>query len=154
VAGYPQKLRLGKGVAFVKSQLRRLRQEDDDWEVDLLPIPCSGNKRSNVWIGMVISRTDDYILAHLIVEEPPSVNDLAKLLADAMRRPFVEGAHRPQTLFLRARPEWAELWPHLKQVGIEVVNQESLPKWDEAFGDFIQNAGHLTTRALKIRRSS
>lgn len=34
VAGNQGKLKLGKGVAFVKSQLRRLRQEDDTWEAD------------------------------------------------------------------------------------------------------------------------
>jgi hypothetical protein len=34
------KLKLGKGASFfVKSQLRRLRQEDEIWEADFLPIP-------------------------------------------------------------------------------------------------------------------
>ena len=32
-------------------------------------------------------------------------------------------------------PKWAELLPHLKQVGILVVYQDKLPKWDDAFGD-------------------
>ena len=70
-----------------------------------------------------------------MIEEPPTVNDLANLLAQAMRRPLVELAHRPQTLYLRSRPQWAELLPHLKEVGIQVVSQETLPKWDAAFGD-------------------
>lgn len=33
VAG-DEKLKLGKGVAFVKSRLKRLRQGDDVWEAD------------------------------------------------------------------------------------------------------------------------
>ena len=74
-------------------------------------------------------------LTYCVCTEPPTVNDLANLLAHAMRRPLVELAHRPQTLFLRSRPEWAELLPHLKEVGIQVVFQEALPKWDRAFGD-------------------
>jgi hypothetical protein len=44
----PDKLKLGKGAAFVKSQLRRLRQEDDTWEADFFPIPCSGGAHDRV----------------------------------------------------------------------------------------------------------
>src|SRR5579871_517819 len=125
------KLKLGKGRSyFVKSQLKRLRQEDDIWEIDYFPIPQQG-----LWIGLVISHTDDFVLAYRTIEEPPTVNDLAQLLAEAMRRPLVEFSHRPRTLYVRQRPEWAELVPHLKQVGIQVVYQDKLPKWDDAFGD-------------------
>jgi hypothetical protein len=84
---------------------------------------------------LVISHTDDFVLAYRTIEEPPTVNDLAQLLAEAMRRPLVEFSHRPRTLYIRERPEWGELVPHLKQVGIQVVYQNSLPKWDDAFGD-------------------
>ena len=70
-----------------------------------------------------------------MVEESPTVNDLANLLAEAMRRPLVDFSHRPRILFLRVRPEWAELLPHLKQIGIKAVAQDSLPKWDRNFGD-------------------
>ena len=106
------------------------RSEDDIWEVDFFPVPWQG-----LWIGLVISHTDDFVLAHQTIEEPPTVNDLARLLAEAMRRPIIEFAHRPRTIYIRERPEWSERVPHLKQVGIQVVNQESLPKWDDAFGD-------------------
>jgi hypothetical protein len=54
------------------------------------------------------------------VEEPPTVNDLANLLAESMRRPLDGFSHQPRCLYLRARPEWAELLPHLKQIGVEV----------------------------------
>lgn len=129
------KLKLGKGSFFVKSQLRRLRQEDDIWEADSLPLPQQG-----LWIGLVISHTDDFVLAYQTIEAPPTVNHLALLLAKAMRRPLVEFAHRPRTLYIRERPEWVELLPHLKQVGIRVVFQNSLPKWDDAFGDLYAQA--------------
>lgn len=129
--GQPKSLKLGKGTYFVKSQLQRLRQEDEIWEADFISAPPRG-----LWIGLVISHTDDFVLALMIIEEPPSCNELAQLLAEAMRRPLVEFAHRPRTLYIRERPEWAELLPHLKQVGIQVVCQDGLPKWDDAFGDF------------------
>ncbi len=131
----PDKLRLGKGVAFVKSRLKYLPQEDDTWEADFFPIPCSDGNRECVWMGMVLSHAHEYVLAQRTFEEPPTVNDLARLLADAMQRPMAERSHRPQTLYLRAKPEWVELLPHLKQIGIKVVSQDALPKWDQTFGD-------------------
>jgi hypothetical protein len=153
VAAEVEKLRLGKGVFFVKSQLRRLEQEDDTWEADFFPIPRPASEPSEVWIGLVLSHTDDYILAQRTVTEPPTVNDLANLLAHAMRRPLVELAHRPQTLYLRSRPEWAELLPHLKEVGVQVVSQETLPKWDAAFGDlYAQVERARSARGAKLTR--
>jgi hypothetical protein len=140
-------LKLGKGSAFVKSRLKYLRQEDDTWEADFFPIPYSGGRDESVWMGMVLSHGHDYVLAQRNFEEPPTVNDLARLLADAMRRPLAGSIHRPRCLYLRARPEWAELLAHLKQIGIEVVSQDTLPKWDRAFGDLqAQVEGAKTTQ--------
>jgi hypothetical protein len=153
VAAEVEKLRLGKGVFFAKTQLRRLSQEDDTWEADFFPIPCGDGEPSEVWVGLVLSHTDDYILAQRTVAAPPTVNDLANLLAEAMRRPLVEFAHRPQTLYLRSRPEWAELLPHLREVGIRVVCQETLPKWDAAFGDlYAQVEQARSARRAKLTR--
>jgi len=132
------KLKLGKGQSlFVKSQLCRLRQEDEIWEADFFPIPCADGAHEMVWMGMVLCHAHDNVLAQHTVDEPPNVNDLARLLAEAMRRPLVEFSHRPRTLYLREKSEWAEILPHLKQVGIQVVSQGNLPKWDEAFGDLL-----------------
>src|SRR5260370_10874631 len=118
------RLKLGKGASFfVKTQLRRLRQEDDTWEADFFPIPCSDSEHDSVWWGIVLSHDHDKVLAQRMVEEPPIVNDLANLLAEAMRRPLVDFSHRPRILYLRARPEWAEVLPHLKQIGIKSLSQ-------------------------------
>src|ERR1700730_15975642 len=59
---------------------------------------------------------------------------------------------RPGCLYLRARPEWAELLPHLKQIGIKAVAQEVLPKWDRNFGDLqaqVEQARAATARRGK-----
>jgi hypothetical protein len=146
-----EKLRLGKGASFfVKARLKRLGQEDDTWEADFFPIPCSDSKHGSVWWGMVLSHAHDKVLAQRMVEEPPTVNDLANLLAEAMRRPLVDFSHRPRCLLLRARPEWAELLPHLKQVGIKAVSQDALPEWDRNFGDLlaqVEGAGAVRASA-------
>src|SRR5579862_8006874 len=96
------RLKLGKGQTFfVKRQLLWLPQEDDTWEADFFPIPCSDGEHENVWMGMVLSHAHEYVLAQTTVEEPPSVNDLARLLAEAMRRPLAKLSHRPRTLYIR-----------------------------------------------------
>jgi hypothetical protein len=41
-------LKLGKGAAFVKSRLRRFRQEADAWEADFFPVPCSASEHDSV----------------------------------------------------------------------------------------------------------
>jgi hypothetical protein len=119
-----EKLKLGKGAAFVQSRLKYLPQEEDIWETDFFPVPPSEDEREFAWMGLVLSHAHDYDLAQQMFEEPPGVNALARLLADAMQRPMSGSGHRPTALYLRARPEWAELLPHLKQLGIETISQE------------------------------
>ena len=148
-----KRLQLGKGASFfVKTRLRRLNQEDETWEADFFAIPFSDTEHDSVWWGIVLSHAHDNVLAQRMVEEPPTVNDLAHLLAEAMRRPLADFSHRPRCLYLRARPEWAELLPHLQQIGIEVVSQEALPKWDRNFGDL--QAQVERARAVRARRAS
>jgi hypothetical protein len=132
----PGKLKLGKGVAFVKGELRRLSQSAEIWEADIRPVPASGNN-GTTWEGLVVSH-DGGFLNERLFEEPATVNDMARLLADAMRRPLDGSPRRPRTLRIRKRLEWAELLPHLEQVGIRVISAPRLAKWDHAFNDFCQ----------------
>jgi hypothetical protein len=156
VAKERHELKLGKGVAFVKTQFRRLRQEDETWEADFFAIPCSDGRHDSVWWGIVLSHSHDKVLAQRTVEEPPTVNDLACLLAEAMRRPLVAFLHRARILYLRARPEWAELLTHLEQIGIKVMSQAALPKWDRTFGDLqaqVEQARVTAARRKPMARS-
>src|SRR6185437_860119 len=128
VARKRKMLQLGKGHAFVKSQLRRLRQEDDTWEADFRALPQAVTQSATHYLGLVLTQADGILLADSQVEQKPTVNDLATLLANAMRRPIVEGSHRPRRIHLRGHPQWQELFPHLKEIGIEVAVRSGLPK--------------------------
>jgi hypothetical protein len=88
---------------------------------------------------LVLTQPDGFLLAQSEVENSPTVNDLADLLAHAMRRPLVEGTHRPRRIDLRANPKWKAVLPALKELGIEVFVQEELPKVDEAFDEFLSH---------------
>jgi hypothetical protein len=126
------KLRLGKGTAFVKSRLLRLPQEMDEWEVDFHELPCPTGQQSAGYLGIVLSN-GGVLLREIHLEESPDVNDLADLLARAMKSPFDGPAHRPSTIILRNCPEWSELFSHLGQLDIEIELKKSLPKCEKAF---------------------
>lgn len=71
------KLKLGKGAAFVKSHLRRLRQEDETWQVDFRALPKPMRQVKTRYIGFVVTDPDRILVESFEVESTPTVNDLA-----------------------------------------------------------------------------
>lgn len=140
-------LKLGKGSLFVKSQLSRLRLEDEIWEADFAPLPQHGR-----WVGLVVNQADGFVIAYKSFNQPPTVNDLARLLAEAMRHPLVSSAQRPRTLYIREKADWVEILPHLKQVGIQVAFSDSLPNLDDAYHDLFTRAEEAVNRNGKNGR--
>jgi uncharacterized protein DUF6930 len=145
----PDQLKLGKSARFVKSHLKRLPQVEDVWEADFQPYPepRSGKRRRTMsWVGTVVSLTSGFILADDLVDLPPTVNDLAGVLARAMRRPMEERPHLPTRILLRDNPLWHELLPHLKELRIEIVSQKGLPELDAMIEEFAQDLKHKAQR--------
>jgi hypothetical protein len=132
-------LKLGKGVAFVKSRLKRLPQGDDTWEADFEVLPQPIMQTETHYLGMVVEKEDGSVLAELTVHGRPTVNDFATLLAHAMQRPLTGNAHRPKLIRLRGHHQWRELFPVLKKLGIEVSVERKLPKINEAYRDYLQD---------------
>ncbi|MBC8872237.1 MAG: hypothetical protein H8E44_22625 [Planctomycetes bacterium] len=135
------KFKLGKS-AFIKRDLRLLplTEAEAEFEADFFLDRESSSKDQERWMGMVIERESDGVQAMEDVRlPPPTVNDLATLLARAMTRPPDYGdRQRPSTVYLRDRPQWQELIPHLQQLGIGVVSGDDLPRFDEAVIDWMQ----------------
>jgi hypothetical protein len=92
-------------------------------------------------MGIVIEREFGGVLAMDDVQfPPPTVNNLANLLAHAMLRPLTGlDRQRPQKVHLRDRPQWPELLPHLQQLGIKVVLADDLPWFDKTLVEFSQH---------------
>ena len=137
----PDRLILGKTSHFVKSRLSRLPRSDEVWEADIQPISVRGwdaQRHGELWLGMVLTRLENFHLALLAHQEAPTVNDLAHLLAKAMERPWVMGSRRPARILLRNNPQWRELIPHLGQLKIEVESQGELPLWEEAAAEYVR----------------
>ena len=146
-------LKLGKGATFfVKSCLKRLPQEDETWEADFRALPQAITQSATHYLGMVLTQPHGFYLAELEVERKPTVNDLATLLAHAMQRPSVEGSHRPRRIHLRGHPQWQELFPHLKEIGIEVAVKSKLLNVTEAYREYLQDVSEVPP-ARKVKPS-
>jgi hypothetical protein len=137
VAREEEKLKLGKGAVFVKGRFKRLRQEDETWEADFQALPKPITQSQTHYLGMVVA-PDGSFLADSHVEGRPSVNDMATLLAHAMRRPLTGKAHRPRRLHVRGHPQWRELFPHLEELGIKVAVHRELPNMQEAYRGYLR----------------
>jgi hypothetical protein len=124
-----EKLKLGKGAAFVKGRLKRLPQSDETWAADFQALPKPIEQTQTHYLGMVVTGEDGSLLADSQVHGRPSVNDLATLLAHAMRRPLGGDARRPRFVRMRGHHQWRGLFPHLDEigVGVEVLAGQSLP---------------------------
>ena len=134
------KLKLGKSSPITKRDIRALPQTEAEFEADFFLDPEFSTESEDAWKGLVVEREHGAVLA---VEDvrfpPPTVNYLASLLDHAMcRPPSYEDRQRPRTIYLRDRPQWQELLPHLRQLGIEVVLSEELPKFDQAVIEWMQ----------------
>jgi len=133
-----EKLKLGKGVAFVKTRLKRLPQCDETWEADFQALPKPIMQNETHYLGMVVTRKGGSLLADMVVHIRPSVNDLATLLANAMSRPLGGDARRPKLVRLRGHHQWRDLFPVLKELGVEVSIEQKLPGIEKAYRDYLR----------------
>jgi hypothetical protein len=87
---------------------------------------------------MVVIEKRGSLLANMEVHGRPSVNDLATLLANAMRRPLGGNARRPKLIRLRGHHQWRELFPVLKELGVEVSVERKLPAVEKAYRRYLR----------------
>jgi hypothetical protein len=151
MAKEPPKLKLGKGSAFVKTRLKRLEQNEDTWEADFRAMPKPQGQTETHYLGLVVTLPQGNPLVCLTVDYTPDVNDLADLLAAAMRRPMTDQAHRPRRISVRGNPRWEELFPHLQQLGVEVAVQNDLPGVEPVYRDFLRQMRRARSTPLILR---
>ena len=132
------RLKLGKRAAFVKTHLKQLPRQEETWEVDFRALPRPAGQSDTHFLGLAVALPRGDPLVYLPVKYTPTVNDLADLLADAMRRPLTGSARRPEHLHFRANPRWEELFPHLKELGVEVTLRDTLPELEEVHLEFLR----------------
>jgi hypothetical protein len=133
VAKKRHELKLGKGWVFYKGRVKRLQQEDETWEADFRALPKTMTQAVTHYLGLVVTKRGDLVLADTRVEGRPSVNDLAALLAMAIRQPLTGQAHLPRRLHVRGRRLWQGLFPHLEDLGIKVSVTQQLSTFRTAY---------------------
>src|SRR5450755_3850694 len=133
-----RRLKLGKRASFVKTHLKQLPQEKETWEADFRALPKPLEQAETHSLGLVVVLPKGDPLVYMPVEYTPTVNDLADLLANAMRRPLTGSARRPVRIHFRGNPRWEELFPHLKELGIEVTLHDELTELEEVCLDFLR----------------
>jgi hypothetical protein len=89
------------------------------------------------YLGMVVA-PDGSFLADSHVEGRPTVNDMARLLAHAMRRPLAGKGHRPRRIHVRGHPQWREPFPHLDELGIKVAVHRELVTVQRAYQGYLR----------------
>jgi hypothetical protein len=109
---------------------------------------------------MVLTQPDGFLRGESEIDHSPTVNDLATLLAHVMKRPLIEVPLRPRHIHLRGNPKWKPLFSALEELGIEVAIKTDLPKFQEAFGEFLalvkeaRSAGKVKATATQAKAES
>ena len=133
-----EKLKLGKGAAFDKGRLKRRSQRDETWEADIRALPKPIGQSMTEYRGMVVTEEGGSLLSESHVQGRPSVNDLATILANAMRRPLEGKGRRPTLVRLRGHHQWRELFPVLKELGMDVSVERELAGIEQAYRDYLR----------------
>src|SRR5262249_53088151 len=126
-----------QGCGLCEGPLEAAAPEDETWEAGFQALPKPMMQTETHYLGLVITKRGDSILAETQVEGRPTVNDMATLLANAMRRPLTGKPHRPRRLQVRGHPQWRELFPHLEELGVKVAVHRELPKVQRAYRGYL-----------------
>ena len=131
-----EKLKPGKGAArSVQGPVssRSCPRADETWEADFRALPKPIGQSVTEYRGMVVTEEGGSLLSESHVHGRPSVNDLATILANAMRRPLEVKGRRPTLVRLRGHHQWRELFPVLKELGMDVSVERELPGIEQAY---------------------
>ena len=127
-----------------EAELQRLSQVFDVWQADFRLTPHwikIAGEPVRPWVVLITSRSEDLVLAHEIVDEPPGSDVLWEVLVKAMTEPAGGEPHRPTELQVRPGERWDQLTPRLDEIGITVALTEELDHANAAFEDL---ARHLS----------
>ena len=112
------------------------------WQTDVRPMSAwimGEGEPYRPWVGLVVSRADDLVLAHRVSPERPSAEWLWETVAQAIRRPAIGEPHRPGAIEVGSAEQSAALRPHLDQVGVECIVLEKLEHINSAFDGMAQH---------------
>jgi hypothetical protein len=107
----------------MKEQLLALPQDEDVWIAGAQPltIPAKpGKKEQAVWLLVIQSRTQHFVLGHHVSADQPGPQALLSALIDAMVEPTQGTPRRPAALEEGPNLTWGPVVPMLEQIGVAV----------------------------------
>jgi hypothetical protein len=132
-------------LVLIKNWLNKnLPLRDDVWQAASRPMPTwirVGGKPVRFVAGLVLSISDDLVLAHDLFEEAPDSNRLWDTLLQAMQHPAAGVPHRPAEIQVRPGEGWDELRTHLEEIGVRLTVTEDLPQVGIVFLDMCSRVG-------------
>ncbi len=112
------------------------------WQIDLRPMPIwitGEGEPYRPWTALVVSQTDDLVLAHKAASDPPAAEWLWQAIIQAARQPVVGEPHRPGTIEVGSHEHREALEPLLDRAGIECRVSDRLETIDSAFDSLAQH---------------
>jgi tetratricopeptide (TPR) repeat protein len=142
-----------KGPApLALARLKRLPQRGDTWQADCRQLPMyvqdQRGQPARPWITLIVSFSQQLILAQQITEEQPTPEELWDTLAEAVQKPLMGDKQRPAELQVRAGLGWESLQPALEELDIAIVTQEGLPAIEQIVGHLAESLGGEQPPAL------
>jgi tetratricopeptide (TPR) repeat protein len=132
-------------LGFIKKWvLDHLEQTDDVWQADFRQTPRwlpNDGHPIRPWLGLVISRSNELVLGHAVIEEAPTPALLWDSLLQSMQHPAIGEPHRPTELQVPPDERWEALRGHLDEVGITLTVAEELDPLDGMFEDMSEHVG-------------
>jgi hypothetical protein len=119
-----------------RGRLEGLPQRFDVWQVDARQIAASvrvGDHTVRPWMVVVVSRTDDQVLAFELSPERPTVPEVWQTLLKAMQEPAAGEPHRPSEVQVPDQQHADALRPSLQAVNVECTVAEALDEIDEVY---------------------
>lgn len=133
-------------VAISPEEILSLPMEPGEvWQADVRPMPLwitGEGEPYRPWIALVVSRTDDLVLAHQASPERPTAEWLWQTILQAIRQPAIGKPHRSGAIEVGSVEQGEALRPYLDRAGIECVALEQLEHLDSAFDSM---ARHLAS---------
>jgi tetratricopeptide (TPR) repeat protein len=117
-------------------------EPDEVWQADVRPMLAwimGEGEPYRPWVGLVVSRADDLVLAHRVSPERPPAKWLWETVVQAIRQPAIGEPHRPGAIEVGSAEQSAALRPYLDRVGIECVALEELEHINSAFDSMAQH---------------
>jgi hypothetical protein len=120
----------------MKEQLLALPQDQDNWiaGAQLLTVPAKpGKPEQTVWLLVVQSRTEHFVIGNHVSSEPPDAQALLSALIDAMLEPKEGKPRRPASVEKGPNLTWGPVVPMLEQIGIVVCPAGTLQDLNAVF---------------------